>query len=308
MPKRPRPSAVVGVVPKSADDAPGTSAPGTSEGAFKHNEKCLILSTRGVTSRFRHLMTDVADLLPHSKRDSKLDTKSDRNVLNEVADMKSCNSVMFFEVRKKQDLYIWIAKSPAGPSVKFHVQNIHTMAELKLSGNHLKGSRPVLSFHTAFDEQPHLQLLKEMLAQVFTTPRRHHKSKPFFDHVISFAIADGRIWMRNYQVVTPVKGEKGEDTLVEVGPRMCMNPIKIFEGSFGGSTLYENPAYVSPNAVRSALKKTVAGKYKAKVVSKVAHKAHVAANPMPRSDIDEVFRAEGNVGDSDEYEEEGMSE
>ena len=36
--------------------------------------------------------------------------------------------------------------------------------------------------------------------QVFATPKRHHKSKPFFDHVISFAVADGRIWMRNYQV------------------------------------------------------------------------------------------------------------
>lgn len=36
---------------------------------------------------------------------------------------------------------------------------------------------------------------------------------------------------------------------VEIGPRMCLNPIKIFEGSFGGPTLYDNPAYVSPNAV-----------------------------------------------------------
>lgn len=41
------------------------------------------------------------------------------------------------------------------------------MAELKLSGNHLKGSRPVLSFHKAFDEQPHLQLLKELFTQVW---------------------------------------------------------------------------------------------------------------------------------------------
>lgn len=45
-------------------------------------------------------------------------------------------------------------------------QNVHTMAELKLSGNHLKGSRPVLSFHKSFDGQPHLQLLKEMFSQV----------------------------------------------------------------------------------------------------------------------------------------------
>jgi hypothetical protein len=40
-------------------------------------------------------------------------------------------------------------------------------------------------------------------------------------------------------------------TLIEVGPRFCMNPIKIFSGSFGGQTLYENPFYVSPNTVSS---------------------------------------------------------
>lgn len=35
---------------------------------------------------------------------------------------------------------------------------------------------------------------------MFATPKRHHKSKPFFDHVLSFSVADGRIWLRNYQV------------------------------------------------------------------------------------------------------------
>ena len=35
--------------------------------------------------------------------------------------------------------------------------------------------------------------------------------------------------------------------LVEVGPRACLMPIRIFAGSFGGPVLYENPAYVSPN-------------------------------------------------------------
>lgn len=39
--------------------------------------------------RYRHLLLDLAQLLPHSKKDSKLDTKSDRGVLNEVADMKA---------------------------------------------------------------------------------------------------------------------------------------------------------------------------------------------------------------------------
>ena len=34
---------------------------------------------------------------------------------------------------------------------------------------------------------------------------------------------------------------------MEVGPRACLMPIRIFAGSFGGPVLYENPAYVSPN-------------------------------------------------------------
>ena len=77
---------------------------------------------------------------------------------------------------------------------------VHTMAELKLSGNHLKGSRAVVSFDAGFEAQPHLQLLKEMLTQVFATPRQHQRVKPFFDHVISFHWADSRVWLRNYQV------------------------------------------------------------------------------------------------------------
>lgn len=157
------------------------------------------------------------------------------------------------------------------------------MAELKLSGNHLKGSRPVLSFDATFDQEPHLQVLKEMLTQTFAVPRRHHKVKPFFDHVMSFTVADGRIWIRNYQVLPNPEKKKaapGDVTLVEVrgagagahdcsfllhgvqsdechslcplqvGPRACLNPIKMFAGSFGGPVIYENPTFVSPNAVR----------------------------------------------------------
>ena len=30
---------------------------------------------------------------------------------------------------------------------------------------------------------------------------------------------------------------------------MVLNPIRIFQGSFGGPTLYQNPHYVSPNMV-----------------------------------------------------------
>lgn len=129
-------------------------------------EKVLLLCSRGTGARFRHLMLDLIQLLPHSKKDAKMDTKSDRAVINEVADLKGCSSILFFETRKKKDLYIWMAKSPEGPTVKFLAQNIHTMSELRLSGNHLKGSRPVLVFDKAFEQDAQWRLVKELLKQV----------------------------------------------------------------------------------------------------------------------------------------------
>lgn len=129
-------------------------------------EKVLVLCSRGTGARFRHLMLDCMQLLPHCKKDSKLDTKSDRAVINEVAEMKGCTGVMFFETRKKKDLYVWMSKSPEGPTVKFLAQNIHTMSELRLSGNHLKGSRPVLVFDKKFENGAQWQVVKEVLKQV----------------------------------------------------------------------------------------------------------------------------------------------
>ncbi len=46
------------------------------------------------------------------------------------------------------------------------------------------------------------------------------------------------------------KASIDDTSLVEVGPRCCLNPIKMFEGSFGGPLIYDNPAFVSPNKVR----------------------------------------------------------
>lgn len=37
------------------------------------------------------------------------------------------------------------------------------------------------------------------------------------------------------------KNEELPPTLNEIGPRMVLTPIRIFEGSFGGATVFENP-------------------------------------------------------------------
>src|SRR5438045_3367123 len=73
--------------------------------------------------RQRHLLKDLASLLPHARKDAKLDTKSKLFQLNELAELYNCNNVMFFEARKREDLYLWMSKAPNGPCVKMHVQN-----------------------------------------------------------------------------------------------------------------------------------------------------------------------------------------
>lgn len=96
-----------------------------------------------------------------------------------------------------------------------------------MTGNCLKGSRPVLSFSKHFDSAPHLRLLREMVTTVrstrfqrcsgtrfltltshtpspqsFGTPRGHPKSQPFVDHVLCVSWLDNKIWFRNYQVMS----------------------------------------------------------------------------------------------------------
>ena len=55
---------------------------------WRSREKPLVLCARGITYRYRHLMTDVMQLIPHHKTDSKLDTKHDWNAINEIVELK----------------------------------------------------------------------------------------------------------------------------------------------------------------------------------------------------------------------------
>jgi ribosome biogenesis protein BRX1 len=219
---------------------------------YTNKQKTLVLSSRGITHRYRHLMMDLLALLPHARKDSKLDTKQKLYVINEIADMKDCSNCVFFEVRKGSDLYLWFAKVPNGPSIKFHVLNVHTMSELNFTGNCLKGSRPFLSFDANFEQTPQTRIMKAVLSQVFGTPKNHPRSRPFIDHVFSFSWIDGKVWFRNFQVADEVNDEtkKIEKTLVEIGPRFVMDPIRILAGGFSGAVLWDNPDYLTPSAER----------------------------------------------------------
>lgn len=41
---------------------------------------------------------------------------------------------------------MWFAQAPAGPSLKVQIANIHTADEIRMAGNCLKFSRPLLHF------------------------------------------------------------------------------------------------------------------------------------------------------------------
>ncbi|XP_012873844.1 PREDICTED: vacuolar protein sorting-associated protein 13A [Dipodomys ordii] len=164
----------------------------------------LIVQRPGAQA-IKPLMQNLRMLIPHSKADTKMDRKERLFVINK------------------------------GPPAKFLVQNIHTLAELQMTGNRLKGSRPLLSFDSAFDELP-----------------------PFVAHVFIFTILDNQIWFRNFQII------EEDAALVEIGPHFVLSRIKIFQGSFGGPTLYENPHYQSPNMYRRIIRSIAAAKYKEK--------------------------------------------
>ena len=130
-----------------------------------------------------------------------------------------------------------------------------------------------------------------------TTP----KSKPFVDRLMGFYFTDGKIWVRNYQITeeqsaNALEGKKTlkknlKTSLVEIGPRFVLNPMRIFAGAFGGQTLYQNPNFVSPNAIRSAQARDKGGFYKNRKDQEVKRKKRkeIVESKRRVDPLDDVF-------------------
>lgn len=246
----------------------------------------LVFAARGINHRDRHLMRDLRTLMPHHRVESKMERAKSLVVANEICTMKHCNKSILFEGRRKQDLYAWFSNVAEGPSAKFLIENAHTMGEMKLTGNCLRGSRPLLSFDQHFDKIPYLSVLKELFTQIFGVPKHHPKSQPFFDHVITFTYVDKRIWYRNFQILSEDGG------LSEIGPRFVMNPVKIFEGSFGGETLWENPDYISPSRHRQMLRKAAKDRYVNRLDQKATYEGTRPKTTYKLNEYDEIFKGD----------------
>ena len=52
-----------------------------------------------------------------------MESKDPTLVINEICESRNCNKCLFFENKKRKDLYLWISNVPDGPSAKFLVEN-----------------------------------------------------------------------------------------------------------------------------------------------------------------------------------------
>lgn len=88
---------------------------------------------------------------------------------------------------------------------------------------------------------------------------------------------------------------------MEVGPRIVLNPIRVFEGSLGGPTLWKNPTFVPPNVVRrerqmEADTRLASGRIKSKKGKEKLSKWFI-----PESEYDKVVKDTAGDLDLDDF-------
>jgi hypothetical protein len=69
------------------------AAPAADSPKVANRQRVLITSSRGITHRHRHLLQDLASILPHGRREPKFDSKKRLYELNELAQLYNCNNV-----------------------------------------------------------------------------------------------------------------------------------------------------------------------------------------------------------------------
>lgn len=249
-------------------------------------QKCLCFGTRNMGFKERHLLQDIRDMNPHFREHSKISPVSSGDTVVELCNLHHCNSTLYFEAHRDDVTFMWIAQAPKGPSIKLRIANIHTADQIRMVGNCLKYSRPLLHFDKEFDQLPHLRVARSLLQTAFNVPRHHPKSKPFVDHILCFYFLDDHIWFRNYQIVST----DGNPSLMEIGPRFTMHPVAIFNGCCQGSVLWRNPNAVAPSEERRTRKERQRAKHDENERLKEVSKDHrTTVGELPIDPLDNIF-------------------
>uniref|UniRef100_A0A8C1R033 Brix domain containing 2 n=1 Tax=Cyprinus carpio TaxID=7962 RepID=A0A8C1R033_CYPCA len=95
------------------------------QGKWRNKERVRVFCSRGISFR---------TMMPHSRAD-----KPDQLfVVNEVCEIKNCNTCIFSEAKQQQDLNISALAVSGLRRRRLCVFVVHTLAELKMTGNCLK--------------------------------------------------------------------------------------------------------------------------------------------------------------------------
>lgn len=299
----------------------------SSTAVMTNRQKCIVLGGRNMSAKLRHLLLDLRNLMPHSREHPKMGGSGGAQShhfghdLVEICNLHQCNSFLYMDPHRNDVQYMWVGQAPAGPSVKMQLTNIHTADEIRMAGNCLKYSRPLLHFDRAFETTPHLRVVKTLLHMIFNVPRYHPKSKPFIDRIMSFFWLDGHIWVRNYQIIYPstvnvnlktdrtsvktaaavtaaevlptlgLGQEKGSPSLLEIGPRFTLEPVMILNGSCQGEVVWRSGTAQTPTAQRRDRKMRHVEKQMQNERIKEMSATHRAKLPAPTPDpLDMLFK------------------
>ena len=85
-------------------------------------------------------------------------------------------------------------------------------------------------------------------------------------------------------------GQEKSTSLVEIGPRFVLTPIRIFRGSFGGQTLFQNPQFVSPNEIRAMEYKRKGNSYMERKHAQKKRKIRQEEIVLPKDPLADVFK------------------
>ena len=87
-----------------------------------------------------------------------------------------------------------------------------------------------------------------------------------------------------------MEGAGLQTSLIEIGPRFVLDPIRIFSGSFWGQTIYQNADFVSPSSIRSDRLRHKGHEYKTRKDSQVARKRRNEELVVGEDPLENVFR------------------
>ena len=159
---------------------------------------------------------------------------------------------MFFQQQGKQ-FFLFVGKYPDGPTIQYKVQDYNTFDDVWFLGNSLLASRPILSFGKCFGDENMRKVEKNIWVDILNLPKNHPKSQPFIDKVISLDYQDGLLVFWVFQILKEdAKGDRLK--LIETGPRMNLQPVRILSEFMFGSTLYKNPDYLTTREEKQIIK------------------------------------------------------